>query len=544
MTSQTSHELSAAGDDDPLGQAVRAVIAPPRHASRVAALRTGVLRRPDHRVLGGVCAALAAAWGMPVRLVRAEMVLLALLGVGLVLYPVLVLALPGQVPPGERGRHGGEEDPEIRRGVGLAGNALLVLAGLAAVVVAGWWIAILIRVVPILLVVLVPLTVVIGVVIAVGGLRAVRARQAYLLGELVRRAGIADEEELDRILRAHRRRAPGAWDAEALSSRARVAPVAGEDPSSVVGSGSPAAPDGAGIGTAAGDGGGGPTDLGSAGGAGPHGRGPHPRGRQSGGGRPDRSRGSTDPAQARWSLLCTATLLVAIAVPLGVLTLWPGIVARIADGMPLPQVFTAGITAAVVALVAGVLLIVGGRHGRRSRWTGVAGVMALVMVLGTTAWTRVIDPEDAEPVVMRVTEYQPGYSLSCPESGSGSWARPVVIDLRDLRVTTSAKKADRIWRAENGVSGDVPRSELMDSESYPDYDLTMTVWCDRPIGDIEVIVPEDPDTRLYADMGVTVGKVHGNPPQDQEMWNAAVPVLLLQGQIGLGNLTWTKETAS
>jgi phage shock protein PspC (stress-responsive transcriptional regulator) len=534
MTSQPPHVPSPAGDEDPIGSTVRAMTAPPTHAPRPTALRTGILREPGRGPLGGVCAALAVAWGVPVRLVRVQMVLLALLGIGLVLYPVLVLALPGRVSTREGAQD--RDGDRIRRGVGAGGDLVLAVAAIAGALLGIWWLLLLARYAFASLWILVPLALVGGVVIGIAATTAARARRAFVLAELARRAGITDQGELEDTIRAYRRSAPHAWDAEALRSVVREGSTAQGTSTGPTGPGAATGP----AGTAAAS-----PDPGTAGGGA---TGADPVTQVPGGRDPSRSRvgrrrrPTPPPGQARWSLLSATALLVATAVPLGALGLWPDAVTRMAPGIPVPQILAVGATAAVVTLVAGVLLIIGGRHGRRSRWTGVAGVLALVMVVGSTAWTRATDPADADPIVMHVSEYQPGYTISCPESGTSSWARPVVIDMTDLTLPGSTKKAEKAWRDLNGVPDDVPLSKVMDDEDYPEYDLSMSVWCDRPVGTVEVRMPDNAHTRVFGDMSVVVGGMHGSQPQDQQVWSSAVPVVLVQGQVGIGSVRWTGTT--
>jgi phage shock protein PspC (stress-responsive transcriptional regulator) len=51
-------------------------------------------RDPDHRVIGGVCAGMAAYWDMEIWLVRVIFLILAFMGVGILIYLILYIVLP------------------------------------------------------------------------------------------------------------------------------------------------------------------------------------------------------------------------------------------------------------------------------------------------------------------------------------------------------------------------------------------------------------------------------------------------------------------
>jgi phage shock protein PspC (stress-responsive transcriptional regulator) len=51
-------------------------------------------RDPDHRVIGGVCAGMAAYWNLELWLVRIIFFILALMGVGILIYLILYIVLP------------------------------------------------------------------------------------------------------------------------------------------------------------------------------------------------------------------------------------------------------------------------------------------------------------------------------------------------------------------------------------------------------------------------------------------------------------------
>ncbi len=51
-------------------------------------------RDPDHRVIGGVCAGMAAYWKIEIWLVRLIFFILAIMGVGILIYLILYIVLP------------------------------------------------------------------------------------------------------------------------------------------------------------------------------------------------------------------------------------------------------------------------------------------------------------------------------------------------------------------------------------------------------------------------------------------------------------------
>ena len=51
-------------------------------------------RDPDHRVIGGVCAGIAAYWDIELWLVRVIFFILAMMGVGILIYLILYIVLP------------------------------------------------------------------------------------------------------------------------------------------------------------------------------------------------------------------------------------------------------------------------------------------------------------------------------------------------------------------------------------------------------------------------------------------------------------------
>ncbi len=51
-------------------------------------------RDPDHRVIGGVCSGIAAYWKLEIWLVRLVFLILAMMGVGFLIYLILYIVLP------------------------------------------------------------------------------------------------------------------------------------------------------------------------------------------------------------------------------------------------------------------------------------------------------------------------------------------------------------------------------------------------------------------------------------------------------------------
>jgi phage shock protein PspC (stress-responsive transcriptional regulator) len=51
-------------------------------------------RDPDHRIIGGICAGIAAYWNIEVWIVRLIFFCLAMMGVGVLIYFILYIVLP------------------------------------------------------------------------------------------------------------------------------------------------------------------------------------------------------------------------------------------------------------------------------------------------------------------------------------------------------------------------------------------------------------------------------------------------------------------
>lgn len=51
-------------------------------------------RDPDHRVIGGVCAGIAAYWNMEIWIVRLVFLILGFMGVGILIYLILYIVIP------------------------------------------------------------------------------------------------------------------------------------------------------------------------------------------------------------------------------------------------------------------------------------------------------------------------------------------------------------------------------------------------------------------------------------------------------------------
>ncbi len=385
---------------DAVEQTIRAAIAPRRRRGPVEqALLSGLLRRDDNRWVSGVCAAVARAVGLPVRLVRLEAFLLLLLGIGPALYLVATLLLPREVGEGQNPEI---ETPRSRAdsGRGRVGDALALLAVLPALGLGLFWLFILYFSLPSLVGLLLVVAAVIALVLRLAAHRAQESRRAVILAGLAARAGLEDEDALREFLREQQSRAPWAFGGAVQQTGE------GSVSQAEATSGDGAAP------------------------TGQHPAGQQPARRSF----PGLGRHSADPRTHISSRTVSATfalMAVAVAAMLTVLNLDPGLAGSVAQGPLLPQLgrIAAGLGAA--SLVAAIVLIHQGLKGRYSVLLAAAATLTLVGTVGGTLWLRLTHDPQAEPVQIDASHMTYGEQRSCPQ-GLEAWRRPVVIDLRDL----------------------------------------------------------------------------------------------------------------
>jgi hypothetical protein len=398
--------------------------------------------------------ALAAARGLPPRLLRAIVVLLTGLGLGPAIYLALYLLMPMQA-----------EDGTVRRGPrGLPLVADLVVM-LPTAGVGLWWFVMLLANMPVVALTLGAIGALLLVVAGGAAHRARQARETFLLAELASRAGIADADELAAALEGQRERAPWALGA----THARL-----------------------------------PREA-----------------------RRDRGTGTrfTRRELARSAFVNIAVVLAVTAIAVVVVA---QIDVRIVDK-------AAYVSLTFVAACALVLLVTGLR-GRRAPGTIIAGCLALLLVLGpSAAVARVFADGEVNPYVITLDSWTPDGSASCPSTEWDSLGRTVVLDLSDLRVPDH-EQAVSLWRQSMGVPDSVTDEALTSESAWGPPDLGMYVWCDRPIGDLRVILPKA-DIPVYDALTLGIGRRHGDVPTGFDgIATDSVPYVSLVGGSYVGSV--------
>ncbi len=451
--------------DSPERQALEALAASTRTADATTfALRYGLARRPGRGIVAGVCAALVEAYGLPVRLMRACMVVLALLGPGLFVYLALFLLLP-RVPVRVDGDGEGEKFDiparSLARGHVQPGDLVVVIALVPSLIVAGamgWMYTTRVQVG---LAFLLPIALILGLVLGVGAWRASRARTTYLFAVLAKQAGIVGEKELWRTVDELRREAPRAWgrvgvhSAETDASHQRPAP-----------------------------------------------------------------RVSTWHAWTRLIIMILAALAV---YSLG--SFYPKLLPGLDPDGPLAALTRAGVALGVVALGAGASLVRWGAAGKRSPQVVAVGLICALCFGSSVAWTRLTDSRGVSPIVLRVDEYQPGALIECHPGGYRQWNRPVIIDFSGLGAPPTSAQAHRAW---------VERNPGSDPSLV---DLSMTISCDRGVGDVEVILPPE-SWAVDTSLTTAFGSYDAEHWQGFQRWDPTTVSIKLMGELGAGDVTY------
>ncbi|MCW1804915.1 PspC domain-containing protein [Brachybacterium squillarum] len=408
-----------APDGAHLDQALRAALAP--HAGRTAADRVGrgaPLREGADGMVAGVCAALARAAGVPVRVVRVAMALLALLGPGIPLYLLGLLLVPRTTD--RRAAPGGVEMPlgALLGGAARGVDVVAAVLVLPAVVLGAWWLLVLGLYFPGTLAVLGAVVLVLSLLMVLAARRAAEARRTLVLATLARRAGVADDAALEELLLEQRRRAPWAWErlgeGDARAVLYSSAATAREDA----------------------------TTAGAA-----------PRSGTPRRGRRDRPRAPR--ASVRTVLAVLAGMLAATAAGLLVTSLRPALVPELGASPLLPVVGRIATGATLATVVAAVALVVLGARGRRSIVLVIAGVLALTGTgLGAT-WLRLTQDTGQAPLVITGADLDPLLPPACPDVDS-TWSRTVVVD---LSAVTAADVES--WRAQQQEAGQDPTAVVI-----------------------------------------------------------------------------------
>lgn len=454
-----------------------AATAPGTRDALGSALRTGILRRRGAGPVAGLCAALAEAGGVPVRLVRLTALGLLLLGVGLPLYLALALVVPRE---GVADADASSLRPAVDRpvvailsGRARTGDVLLALALVPSVLVAGAWGLALVRVEPAPVWLLAPVEAAALLVLGWAAVRARRARSAYLFAEMAHRAGILDQGELRRTVEDLRRTAPVAWGA---SGDPRI-------------SGTPARRSRTGA------------------------RGASPRAR---------------PLGARGSIAVLGGLVAIGTLAFGAVSLEPDLAPGLATASHLPGIGRVATAAGVTAAAAGVLLIALGLLRRSSAVGVLAGLLALSVLAGGVVWVRLTDDTGAAPIVVAPEAYIPGYEDVCPDEAA-TWNRPVVLDLSGL-AADRREMIDR-WRTEHP---DAPDSQMNQSMYLACDRIAGDVTVLLPPGSGTDRVP------VILDLDSRFGHVDGARAVPAVDWQTESPVIIVGGQLLTGDVTYVE----
>lgn len=494
-------------------------------------LRTDVVRRVGQGHIAGVCAALATAGGLPVRLVRAAALILLALGVGLPLYLLAALVLPRETIAAGR-RETGRPVLALLRGRLGRGDALIALALIPSMVVGGYWLWLVAALAPSALWLLIPLLLLLLVVMGAGAIRARRARTAYLFAQIARRAGVIGPAELAQTVRILRRRAPRIWEGE----DPEIATMREDDEQS----GALVGPrtrgvreDGAVRPGATGAGAAGAGAAATRAGARSAGPGRAIPGSHDGtGSRASRLRARRpQPARRlgqRPTMIAVAALLIVGTLAFCAVSLAPGIAPGFTDAEPLPGIGRMGAAMAVVTVAAGILLIIVGVLHRRSLALSLVGLLAFSGFAGSVLWVRLTDGSTAEPIVVALDSYRPGMTIGCDGGNPRQWSRTVVLDMSAMAMPTDltavAAQARAIYEVEE--DGSVP--------------LSMDVWCDRPVGDVEVILPRE--VPVESTIATDLGEAHGEVPGAHPVRAPGEIVVTLEGSLGVGDITYRRAS--
>lgn len=437
-------------------------------------LRSGVLRRQGEGHITGVCAALAHAGGLPVRLVRIAAIGLLALGIGLPAYLVLALVLPRERRVGDGEDHREVDVPlrSLLRGRPGRGDALVALSLVPALVASYLWIVLFLADGYAPLRILVPVVAVFLGVLVWAALRARRARTAYLFAQLGRRAGVLDEQELARTVEDLRRYAPRAWDA--------LRPAVGAAPTT-------------------------------------------PRG-----GARSRSRVRPPRLSARIALVLVAALLALATASFTLVSLFPFLAPGLGDARPLPGVGRVGAAAATVSVAAGILLVIIGLLRRRSVAVTVAGLLAITLFAGSVVWVRMTDSSGTAPLVIDVDTYSPGAIIACDdEEGAGSWDRDLVIDLSRLDTPTDVAGLQAQWQQQNsGASLDAMTLGMTVTCDRLVGDVTV------------ILPPAKSSIPVESDLTTALGRVEGDSPPVAMTWTSLTVGIDLQGRLGAGDIVY------
>ncbi|MCT2150206.1 PspC domain-containing protein [Dermabacter vaginalis] len=227
--------------------------------------------------------------------------------------------------------------------------------------------------------------------------------------------------------------------------------------------------------------------------------------------------------------LFAAFIFLGVAV-FSLVSYLPGLFPALNPNGPLEVIPRIGVGAAAIALASGTVLIIAGARGKRSRQILAFGLASLFVFSVSVAWVRLTDSRGNTPIYMSVDEFQPGSYLECTPGGIREWSRPVVIDLSELGEPPTDEEARGTWAVANGE----PDPLLVD--------LSLTIMCNRPVGNIEVILPEE-DWRVNSTLASTLGTTTNSEAKGYSRWDPSHVTIQIDGRTIFGDVTYVREGA-
>ncbi|MCT1866242.1 PspC domain-containing protein [Dermabacter sp. p3-SID358] len=227
--------------------------------------------------------------------------------------------------------------------------------------------------------------------------------------------------------------------------------------------------------------------------------------------------------------LFAAFIFLGVAV-FSLVSYLPGLFPALNPNGPLEVVPRVGVGAAAIALASGAVLIIAGARGMRSRQILAFGIASLLIFSVSVSWVRLTDSRGKTPIYMSVDEFQPGSYLECTPGGIREWSRPVVIDLSNLGDPPTDEEARASWTVANGE----PDPLLVD--------LSLTIMCNRPVGNIKVILPEE-DWRVNSTLASTLGTTTNSEAKGYSRWDPSHVTIQIDGRTIFGDVTYVREGA-
>ena len=227
--------------------------------------------------------------------------------------------------------------------------------------------------------------------------------------------------------------------------------------------------------------------------------------------------------------LFAALVFLGVAV-FSLVSYLPGLFPALNPNGPLEVIPRVGVGAAAITLACGTVLIIAGARGKRSRQILAFGIASLLVFAVSVSWVRLTDSRGNAPIYMSVDEFQPGSYLECTGGGVREWSRPVVIDLSELGDPPTDEEARASWAVANGE----PDPLLVD--------LSLTIVCNRSVGNITVILPEE-DWRVNSTLASTLGTTTNSEAKGYSRWDPSHVTIQIDGRTIFGDVTYVREGA-